>query len=169
MHVTLAQLMKIFPNLKQDRASDYLPRLNEALDEGKINTPLRVAAFLGQCGHESGEFRYLEELADGWAYDPNVNPKLAAKLGNQVKGDGPLFKGRGIIQLTGRSNYERFSKFMKSTDIMTNPKSVAAPKLAFRAAAWFWTERGSMSWLIRSAATASSRPTSPSPSASTGA
>ena len=142
MHFTLAQLMKIFPNLNQERASAHLPHLNEALNQGNINTPLRVAAFLGQCGHESGEFRYLEELADGWDYDPSVNPKLAAKLGNQVKGDGPLFKGRGIIQLTGRSNYERFSKFMKSTDIMTNPKCVAAPTLAFRAAAWFWTEKG---------------------------
>ncbi|ATB38941.1 peptidoglycan-binding protein [Cystobacter fuscus] len=54
---------------------------------------------------------------------------------NQVKGDGPLFKGRGIIQLTGRSNYARFSRFMKSIDIMMNPKCVADPKLAFRAAA----------------------------------
>ena len=79
-----------------------------------INTPLRRAHFLAQVCHESGQLRYTEELASGQAYDGR------ADLGNTQLGDGPRFKGRGLIQLTGRTNYGAFGQAL-NRDFTTDP------------------------------------------------
>ena len=98
-----------------------------------IDTPLRQAHFLAQVGHESGELCYTEELASGTEYEGR------ADLGNTEPGDGPRFKGRGLIQLTGRANYAAFGRFV-ALDLLTDPKRVATdPRLAVDAATWFWT------------------------------
>ena len=99
-----------------------------------IDTPLRQAHFLAQIGHESGDLRHVEELADGSAYEGRRD------LGNVAAGDGRRFKGRGLIQLTGRANYTRYGQAI-GQDLLTgsNPGRVAwDPMLAADVAGWFW-------------------------------
>jgi putative chitinase len=92
-----------------------------------------MAAFLGQVLHESGCFRYVHELASGEAYEGR------ADLGNTQKGDGPRFKGRGLIQVTGRSNYEKVSKALYGgQQLLETPDLLATPENAVRSAYWFW-------------------------------
>jgi predicted chitinase/cell envelope opacity-associated protein A len=133
--VSLQQLRRIMPNLSEAKAQQYLPHLNAAMAEAGINTPKRQAAFLAQLAHESGEFRYMEEIASGAAYEGRKD------LGNTHPGDGVRFKGRGPIQLTGRANYAAAGKAL-GLDLVNNPKRAADPDVGFRTAAWFWTTHG---------------------------
>ncbi|CAM4847185.1 unnamed protein product, partial [Rotaria magnacalcarata] len=84
--ITAAQLKAIMPNSKHP---EYLSHINAALTEGSINTCHRMAAFLAQLAHESGQLVYMEELASGAAYEGRLD------LGNTQPGDGVRFKGRG--------------------------------------------------------------------------
>lgn len=112
----------------------FIPWLNEYCKKYMINTPLRLAAFLAQIGHESGRFRYTEELATGRAYEGRKD------LGNVNKGDGARYKGRGLIQLTGRSNYSDFSKDT-GIDFVSVPSLLSLPEYAVMSACWFWEKR----------------------------
>ena len=101
-----------------------------------IDTTLRRAHFLAQIGHESGELRYTEEIASGEAYEGRQD------LGNMQPGDGRRFKGRGLIQLTGRANYRAFAQAI-GVDLLADPQRVATdPDLAVEVACWFWDKRG---------------------------
>ncbi|WP_239014135.1 LysM peptidoglycan-binding domain-containing protein [Archangium violaceum] len=132
--VSLQQLRAIMPNLSVDRAQQLLPHLNSAMREANINTPRRQAAFLAQLAHESAQFRYFEEIASGAAYEGRRD------LGNTQPGDGVRFKGRGPIQLTGRSNYRAAGQAL-GIDLENNPHRAADPDVGFRTAAWFWNSR----------------------------
>jgi predicted chitinase/LysM repeat protein len=132
--VSMQQLRSIMPNLSEARAQQMLPPLNAAMAEAGINTPRRQAAFLAQLAHESGEFRYMEEIASGAAYEGRTD------LGNTQPGDGVRFKGRGPIQLTGRSNYRAAGQAL-GIDLENNPTRAADPDVGFRTAAWFWNSR----------------------------
>jgi predicted chitinase len=103
-----------------------------------LNSPLRQAHFLAQIGHESGELRFQEELATGAAYEGRTD------LGNTEPGHGRRFKGRGLIQLTGRANYTAFAREIdREEEIMANPSLVATElDLCVGAAAWYWNTRG---------------------------
>jgi len=100
-----------------------------------FDTPLRQCHFLAQTGHESGDLLYTEELASGQAYEGRTD------LGNTQPGDGPKFKGRGLIQLTGRANYVAYGNSIgQDLTVDGNWTSVATdPSLAVDAACWFWT------------------------------
>ena len=113
--------------------------LNRYAAEFGINTPLRWAHYLAQVAHESAQFRYTKELASGAAYDTG---RLARQLGNTPErdGDGQRFKGRGLIQLTGRANYEAYKKFC-GYDVMVNPDLLSKPVGAIRSSMWFWRNR----------------------------
>ncbi|HEX8438344.1 LysM peptidoglycan-binding domain-containing protein [Archangium sp.] len=132
--VSEAQLRQIMPNLSAAKAKEYLPHINRAMAEAGINTPKRQAAFLAQLGHESGGLRYMEEIASGSAYEGRRD------LGNTQPGDGVRFKGRGPIQLTGRSNYAAAGRAL-GLDLVNNPRQAATPEVGFRTAAWFWNSR----------------------------
>jgi putative chitinase len=109
----------------------HMPRYN-------INTALRQAHFLAQVCHESGQLRYTEELASGDAYEGRVRG-----LGNTQPGDGRRFKGRGLIQLTGRANYQAFGRAV-NRDFLTEPNQrllATDPDLATQVACWFWSEQ----------------------------
>lgn len=119
------------------RADVFLAPLINAMQVYDINTPARQAAFLAQVGHESGALKYVEEIASGDAYDTRVD------LGNtpEVDGDGRKFKGRGLIQITGKANYVAVGKALQY-DFIKNPEHLELPGAASLSAAWFWKTRG---------------------------
>ncbi|HYO64926.1 MAG TPA: peptidoglycan-binding protein [Archangium sp.] len=129
------QLREIMPMLSDARARECLPCLDAAMVEADIVTPQRQAAFLAQLAHESGELRYFAELASGEAYEGRRD------LGNVQLGDGMRYKGRGPIQLTGRTNYRAAGRALR-IDLEAEPERAADVDVGFRVAAWFWTSRG---------------------------
>ncbi|CAN5121779.1 hypothetical protein BH11PSE9_BH11PSE9_17620 [soil metagenome] len=141
--LTQAQLSKVMPNLPQAKLALYLPPLNKAMQDRSVNTMLRTAAFIAQLAHESGEFRFMEEL---WGptpaqvrYEPPSD--LATRLGNTQPGDGKRFKGRGPIQITGRFNYQKYGSLL-GIDLCANPPLAATPEVAFATAGLFWEKNG---------------------------
>lgn len=124
-------LHAIMTRLAKDKLHAYLPFLQAAMLEFDVNNPPRRAAFLAQVAHESGEFRFMEELADGAAYEGRKG------LGNTQPGDGKRFKGRGPIQVTGRSNYNRYGQLL-GIDLINHPELAAMPQVGFRIAGAFW-------------------------------
>ncbi len=141
--LTAEQLQSIMPRLSDKRNSEFLPFLTGAMAEFAIDAPARAAAFLAQLAHESGQFRFMEEI---WGptdaqrrYEPVT--KLSQDLGNTNAGDGKRFKGRGPIQLTGRANYQRFGDLL-SVDLLADPPRAANPDVAFRVAGLFWSKKG---------------------------
>ncbi|RKH57592.1 glycoside hydrolase family 19 protein [Corallococcus aberystwythensis] len=132
--VTVEHLRTLMPRLAGARLKELLPHLNDAMSEGGINTPRRQAAFLAQIAHESAEFRYFEELASGHAYERRKD------LGNTQPGDGARYKGRGPIQITGRTNYRAAGEAL-DLDLENNPTRAADPDVGFRTAVWFWNSR----------------------------
>ena len=107
----------------------------ETLTAFGINTVLRAAHFLAQTCHESAGFSTTEEFADGTAYEGRKD------LGNSEPGDGVRFKGRGLIQLTGRANYALFGRLI-GLDLIADPRVAAEPVLSLKIACAFWQQRG---------------------------
>ncbi len=144
----------------------WLEPLEKTFEKYEINTPTRQAAFIGQCGHESANFKTLEEnlnysakgLMATWpSRFPTIeiatqferNPeKIANKvyggradLGNTEDGDGWRFHGRGLIQLTGRANYTVCGLAL-DRPFADQPELVLEPENATMSAGWFWNKRG---------------------------
>ena len=156
--------------LKLDKLKGHIPdaviaMIPDTAAKFQINTPLRLAHFLAQCGHESGGFRATQEnlnysakglngifkkyfpteaAAASYARNPQkiANKVYANRMdnGSEASGDGYKFRGRGYIQLTGRANYTLFGKAI-GEDIATNP-DVVSGKYALLSAAWFWSKNG---------------------------
>ena len=156
--------------LKLDKLRGHIPdaviaMIPDTAAKFQINTPLRLAHFLAQCGHESGGFRATQEnlnysakglngifrkyfpteaAAASYARNPQ---KIANKVygnrmgnGNEASGEGYKFRGRGYIQLTGKENYTAFGKAI-GEDILANPDKVAST-YALLSAAWFFSKNG---------------------------
>jgi putative chitinase len=144
--------------------------MERCLPDYDINTPQRVAAFMAQCGHESGNFKFLKEnlkyraasLVKVWPkYFPNMdianqyagneekiaNRAYAGRMGNgpEESGDGWRFCGRGLIQLTGRNNYQNFADSIE-TDINDIPAYLATFEGAVQSACWFWETNKLNQW-----------------------
>ncbi len=133
----LTTLHEVMPRLTVSNGRRYIDPLNRAMLEFQMTTVLRKAAFLAQIAHESAELLYFEELASGWAYDRSQNPRKARDLGNIRPGDGPRYKGRGPIQLTGRANYRRAGSAL-GLDLEASPTRASSPNVGFRIAGWYW-------------------------------
>jgi putative chitinase len=138
--------------------------LQAAFDKYDINTPKRQAAFIGQCAHESGNFKTLQEnlnysaeglmktwpsrfptkeVADQYARQP---AKIAGKvyngrLGNTSEEEASKYLGRGLIQLTGKENYERCGSAI-GADLINEPTLLVEPNYAAMSAGWFWNKKG---------------------------
>lgn len=150
MDISAVKLKQIMPNALKNVGRNphfsgytfeqiflYILRYAQEFD---INTPLRWAHYLAQIAHESAELRYSEEIASGKAYDTG---KLAIKLGNtpEADGDGQKYKGRGLIQVTGRNNYEMYKQYC-GYDVVRQPELLAKPVGAIRSSMWFWKSKG---------------------------
>lgn len=106
---------------------------------GLLISSRRLAHFLAQLVHESGSFRYMEELASGAAYEGR------AVLGNTQPGDGVRYKGRGPIQITGRANYRAFGRKI-GVDIERHPEIAAVPSIGLHLALEYWRNRDLNRW-----------------------
>lgn len=119
----------------------FVPWLIDAFEKFGINTPAYQAAFIAQVAHESGSFNYVKEIASGKAYDTGTKAKA---LGNtpEADGDGQKYKGRGLIQITGRTNYKACSlALFGDTRLLDTPEILETPQYAVYSACWFWQSR----------------------------
>lgn len=170
--ITAEQFSHLFPRA-QDPES-WVNSMNEVFPTYDINTPQRIAAFLAQCGHESGGWTVFEENLNYSAkglngifkkYFPTIESALPyerkpEKIANKVysnrmgngpesSGDGWKYRGRGPIQLTGKSNYTQFAKdmFEDWQNVIENPDWVTADRdFALMSAIWFWNKNGLNKW-----------------------
>ncbi len=162
--VTPAQLQAIIRTLPLPRAIELCGPLNQAMQEFSINTPMRISIFLAQIAHESGGLStFVENLnyhtagllktfpkyftvatAPQYARNPQkiASKTYANRMGNgdEASGDGWRYRGRGVIQLTGKNNYQACGSALK-LDLIKNPELLEEPLNAFRSACWFWTSR----------------------------
>lgn len=141
MTITKQQLLYVMPHAAS-RVDRFLGYINRFAAEFGIDTPLRMAHYLAQIAHESGELRYTRELSDGSAYEGRKD------LGNVQSGDGRRFRGRGLIQLTGRANYEAYKKYC-GFDVVSKPELLEQPLGAVRSSMWFWQTHKLNTWADR--------------------
>jgi putative chitinase len=150
--ITTDKLKKIFPNVDKKKCEVYTEAFNKVLPAYGLNSPRRVAAFLGQIAVESGELRYDKELPSKYNKKDPKDPKEPTgtlyegrkNLGNLNPGDGPKYIGRGILQLTGRANYENMSKKL-NIDLVNNPELACTPEISVKIACEYFVERGLLS------------------------
>ena len=142
MSITQQQLLQILPNAGQS-AGVFVPVLNTAMVRFQIIGTKRVAAFIAQIGHESGQFRYVRELGSDQYLSKYDTGSLAKRLGNtpEADGDGQKYRGRGLIQITGRANYSTCGEAL-ALDLINQPELLEKPQHACMSAAWFWASRG---------------------------
>lgn len=140
---TLARVMDY--RVPMARYEELCPTFNEAMIMADCTTERRATMWCAQLGHESGGLLYMQEIADGSAYEWREN------LGNNQPGDGRRFKGRGPIQVTGRAHYTNLSRWAYSkgyvptpTFFVDNPDELAQPKYGFIGAVWYWTVERNM-------------------------
>jgi len=145
-------------------AEEWFKPLTDTFIKYNISTTQRQAAFIGQCQHESNNFRTLEEnlhysaaglmrtwpsrfpsadVAEQYAENPEkiANKVYAGRMGNTEEGDGFAFRGRGVIQLTGRDEYKNCGDALK-LNLIDFPDNLIIPKYAALAAGWFWNKKG---------------------------
>ncbi|MFD1613494.1 glycoside hydrolase family 19 protein [Gelatiniphilus marinus] len=160
--ITTNQMQTIIPDMNWKKAEFYLPHVNTVLPNFGIDTPLRKAHFLSQLAHESGGLKYNQEnlnysakalrsvfgkyfktneIAEAYARKPEkiANRVYGNRMGNgdEASGDGWKFRGRGLIQLTGKNNYQKFAHD-HGVDCVNNPDLILDPELALTSACWFW-------------------------------
>lgn len=155
----------VLPRLNWEKAQLYIPSITTVLPKFSIDTPLRKAHFLAQVAHESGGLQFTQEnlnysaqglrsvfgkyfptieIANSYARKPEkiANRVYANRMGNgsEASGDGWKYRGRGLIQLTGKENYQKFSQ-ENGVDCVKNPDLLLQPEMALTSACWFWKKR----------------------------
>ena len=138
MPITTQQLLQILPSAGQ-AVGVFVSALNTAMNHYQIVGLKRVAAFVAQIGHESGQLKYVKEI---WGpTKAQAKYEGRADLGNTVAGDGSRYRGRGLIQITGRSNYAECGEAL-GLDLVNHPELLERPQHACMSAAWFWATKG---------------------------
>lgn len=133
MNLTPQQLLAIMPHCPTPKV--FAPALVEAMIDGGIITPLVAAAFLAEIAFESDQCRQLTEDTNGLYLEGRRD------LGNTQVGDGPKYKGRGCIQITGRDEYTRCGQAL-GVDLVNQPELAAVPPACFQTAVWYWASKG---------------------------
>lgn len=142
MKVTKEQILYIMPNAK-DKVGLYLTYINGCSDTFHIDNYLRMAHYLAQIAHESCELRCTKELGDKAYFAKYDNGKLKQMLGNEKKGDGYRYRGRGLIQITGRANYQAYQNSKQCRgNIMDEPQLLEQPLGAVKSSMWWWWKHG---------------------------
>jgi len=171
MELTKEQLKQLLP--KNPYVDHWYDALSKLLPDYEINTPKRIAAFIAQCSHESGGFTALKEnlnykpatlrklfskyfpndaLAEEYCAKPNKQEAIASRIyasrmgnGNEASGDGYKYCGRGLIQLTGKSNYVAFADSLEITPEEAS-EYLATFEGAAQSACWFWESNNLNQW-----------------------
>jgi len=171
MELTIEQLKELLP--KNPYVAHWHDALSKLLPDYEINTPKRIAAFIAQCSHESGGFTALKEnlnykpatlrklfskyfpndaLAAEYCAKPNKQEAIANRVyasrmgnGNEASGDGYKYCGRGLIQLTGKSNYVAFADSLEITPEEAS-EYLATFEGAAQSACWFWESNNLNQW-----------------------
>lgn len=126
-------ILKVAPRARREVAQS----IETGIPAYGIDTEIRAAHFLAQMAHESGGFRYLSEI---WGPTP-AQRRYDGRMGNRAPGDGFKYRGRGIIQLTGRNNYREFGRRL-NLDLEGQPDLAARPEVAVKVSGEFWNARG---------------------------
>jgi putative chitinase len=162
--ITADDLDRAVPQARYEDVAKYAPYLEEGLETFAIDTPARIAAFIAQLAHESGDFLRVDEnlnyswqalratwparfpsdaFAQGYHRQPEkiADHVYAGRLGNgdEASGDGWKFRGRGLIQVTFRGNYAGYAKEIGDASVMADPSQLAQPRHAALSACWFWS------------------------------
>ncbi len=133
--ITSGQLHHIMPQAAAERVEMFVQPLDAAMQEFGITTPERAAMFVAQIAHESGQLQWLVEL---WGPTEAQKGYEGRKdLGNVFPGDGFKFRGRGLLQTTGRANYKRVGDAL-GLDLVDQPDLLSEPMAASRSAGWYW-------------------------------
>jgi putative chitinase len=127
-------ILAIAPNSKAAIRSGFAASMADCITRADLSSKLRLAHFISQCAHESAGITTTTEFASGRAYEGRKD------LGNIIAGDGPAFKGRGLIQNTGRANYSRLAKVF-GVDFVSQPAKMATFPWAATTAAQYWKDR----------------------------
>jgi putative chitinase len=163
--LSITQMKAVLPRLNWEKAQLYIPSITTVLPKFGIDTPLRKAHFLAQLAHESGGLQFTQEnlnysaqglrsvfgkyfptieIANAYARKPEkiANRVYASRMGNgnEASGDGWKYRGRGLIQLTGKENYQKFS-LENGIDCVKNPDLLLQPEMALTSACWFWKKK----------------------------
>lgn len=138
--ITTPQLARIMEQA-EPKVTVWQPPLNKAMDMFDIDTPLRSAAFLAQVGHESGRLQYVREIWNPKQVPAQATYEGRADLGNTEPGDGFVFRGRGLIQITGRKNYRVCGEAL-NLPLELHPELLEQPMNAAMSAAWYWSTHG---------------------------
>ena len=168
--ISKEQLKQIMPSCTAENLEKFVGPLNDTMERYAINTPLRKAHFLAQIAHESNELesvvenlnysqarltqvfpRYFRTIEESAPYNRQpekiANRVYSNRMGNgdEASGDGWKFRGRGLIQLTGKENYKKASDEI-GVDFISNPDLVQGPVYASLTAGWYWDSRELNSW-----------------------
>ena len=134
--LNLAKLNKLFPNAKPGVLDAFIISWPFFVSHD-ITTPQRVNHFFAQMAHETAGFFYTHEIASGAAYQ--------GRMGNNNPGDGKRYKGRGIIQLTGKDNYQLYGKKL-GIDLVATPEMAEYPEVAVKVAVLYWADKRLNVW-----------------------